>query len=37
MIEAGTAKEKRFEMLRKTAISQYKRLSLHQGLKGLEG
>ena len=37
MIEAGTAKEKRFEMLRKTAISQYRRLSLHQGLKGLEG
>jgi hypothetical protein len=37
MIEAGAAKEKRFEMLRKTAISQYRRLSLHGGLKGLEG
>ena len=36
MIEAGTSKEKRFEMLRKTAISQYRRLSLHGGLKGLE-
>ncbi|MEM7659756.1 MAG: KilA-N domain-containing protein [Bacteroidota bacterium] len=36
MIEAGTSKEKRFEILRKTAISQYQRLSLHQGLKGLE-
>ena len=37
MIEAGTSKEKRFDLLRKTAISQYRRLSLHQGLKGLEG
>jgi hypothetical protein len=36
MIEASTAKEKRFELLRKTAISQYQRLSLHAGLKGLE-
>ena len=35
MIEAGTSKEKRFEMLRKTAISQYRRLSLHGGLKEL--
>jgi hypothetical protein len=35
MIEAGTSKEHRFELLRKTAISQYQRLSLHEGLKGL--
>jgi hypothetical protein len=35
MIEAGTSKEKRFEMLRKTAISQYRRLSLYAGLKRL--
>lgn len=36
MIEAGTTKEKRFELLAKTAISQYQRLSQHEGLKGLE-
>ena len=36
MIEAGTSKEKRFEVLRKTAISQYKRLSLYQEQKGVE-
>lgn len=36
MIEAGTSKEKRFDMLRKTAISQYRRLGLHEGLKELE-
>ncbi len=37
MIEAGTSKEKRFDLLRKTAISQYKRLSLYGGAKGVEG
>ncbi|MEL7005159.1 MAG: KilA-N domain-containing protein [Bacteroidota bacterium] len=36
MIEAGTDKQKRFELLVKTAISQYQRLSQHEGLKGLE-
>jgi hypothetical protein len=36
MIEAGTSKEKRFELLVKTAISQYQRLSQYEGLKGLE-
>lgn len=36
MIEAGTNKEKRFELLVKTAISQYQRLSEHEGLKRLE-
>jgi hypothetical protein len=36
MIEAGTSKEKRFELLVKTAISQYQRLSEYEGLKGLE-
>ena len=35
MIEAGTEKEKRFEVLIKTAISQYRRLSEY-GAKGLE-
>jgi len=37
MIDAGTDKAKRFDLLRKTAISQYQRLSLHPGLKRLEG
>jgi hypothetical protein len=36
MIEAGTDKQKRFELLVKTAISQYQRLSQYEGLKGLE-
>ena len=36
MIEAGTSKEKRFDLLAKTAISQYQRLSAYEGLKGLE-
>ena len=37
MINAGTDKPKRFDLLRKTAISQYQRLSLHPGLKHLKG
>lgn len=36
MIEAGTAKDKRFEVLVKTAISQYQRLSEDGGLGMLE-
>ncbi|MFK7970045.1 MAG: KilA-N domain-containing protein, partial [Bacteroidia bacterium] len=36
MLESGTDKTKRFELLVKTAISQYQRLSEHAGLKGLE-
>lgn len=36
MIEAGASKERRFELLAKTAISQYQRLAQHEGLKGLE-
>lgn len=35
MLESGTDKAKRFELLVRTAISQYQRLS-EQGLKGLE-
>lgn len=37
LIEQGVEKEKRFEMLAKTAISQYQRLAKHEGLKGLDG
>lgn len=36
MIDAGTSKEKRFEMLVKTAISQYQRLSQHPDIKRLD-
>ncbi|MEZ4685742.1 MAG: KilA-N domain-containing protein [Bacteroidia bacterium] len=36
MLENGTDKAKRFELLVRTAISQYQRLSAHDGLKGLE-
>lgn len=35
MIEAGADKTKRFDLLRKTAISQYQRLSQHPGLNQL--
>jgi hypothetical protein len=35
MIEAGTQKANRFDLLRKTAISQYQRLSQHPGLNQL--
>ena len=37
MIDAGVDKVKRFELLRKTAISQYRRLADYEPLKGLEG
>ena len=37
LIEQGVEKERRFEMLAKTAISQYQRLAKHEGLKGLDG
>ena len=36
MLESGTDKAKRFELLVRTAISQYQRLSDHDGMKGLE-
>ena len=36
MIDEGTGKVKRFELLLKTALSQYQRLSLHERLKKLE-
>lgn len=36
MIEAGTSKENRFDLLAKTAISQYQRLAQHEGLKEIE-
>ena len=36
MIDTGTAKEKRFELLVKTAISQYQRLSQHPGINKLK-
>ncbi|MEL6591497.1 MAG: KilA-N domain-containing protein [Bacteroidota bacterium] len=36
MIEAGASKEKRFQLLCKTAISQYERLAVQAGRKKLE-
>ena len=36
MIDAGADKTKRFELLKKTAISQYHRLASYEPLKGLE-
>ncbi|MEM6342949.1 MAG: KilA-N domain-containing protein [Bacteroidota bacterium] len=36
MIEAGASKEKRFQLLCKTAISQYERLAMQAGMKKLE-
>ncbi|MEL7530515.1 MAG: KilA-N domain-containing protein [Bacteroidota bacterium] len=36
MIEAGASKEKRFQLLTKTAISQYERLAVQAGMKKLK-
>ena len=37
MIDSGTSKEKRFELLVKTAIYQYQRLSQHPSMNKLDG